>query len=126
MKDPNYHLQVHQDMMNLASKHKSLALGAADYYRAPKEKDAARVEHLYNTTILPILKKHKYPERFSEGMHKVQKEVIDHWHSVKEEAPTNSAGTGSTIAGLDNNPPGLLAADKKKKIKSFKIFAREK
>lgn len=45
----------------------------------------------------------------------------------EEEAPTNSAGTGASVAGLDNNPPGILAADKKKKrVKSFKMFAREK
>lgn len=42
--------------------------------------------------------------------------------TYKEEAPTNSAGTGATVAGLDNNPPGKLAADKKKKVKSFKAF----
>lgn len=40
-------------------------------------------------------------------------------------APTNSAGTGETVAGLDNNPPGKLAAKKKKRM-SFRQFAMEK
>lgn len=44
---------------------------------------------------------------------------------LSEEAPTNIAGDGSAHAGLDNNPPGVIAADKKKrKLKSFKLFAR--
>lgn len=48
-------------------------------------------------------------------------------NDLEEEAPTNNAGTGAAVAGLDNNPPGILAADKKKKkIQSFKMFARGK
>lgn len=44
---------------------------------------------------------------------------------MKEEVPTNSAASGSSVAGLDNNPPGKLAAEKKKRnLETFNQFLR--
>jgi hypothetical protein len=43
--------------------------------------------------------------------------------TFNEDAPTNSAGGGEAVAGLDNNPPGVIAAQKKKR-KTFVQFVR--
>ena len=45
---------------------------------------------------------------------------------VKEDAPTNSVGSGSAVAGLGVGPQGEPGIKKKKKIATFISFMRRK
>ena len=45
---------------------------------------------------------------------------------VKEDAPTNSVGDGTAVAGLGVGPQGEPGIKKKKKIASFISFMRRK
>lgn len=42
-------------------------------------------------------------------------------HLYEDAVPANAAGAGTTIAGLDSNPPV-----KKRKLLTFKMFVRNK
>lgn len=109
--DNNYHLSIHQDLMTLASKNRQFSKGAANYYHITKHSDKSHIERHYNKTVMPILKKHNFTDRFSDDMHNVQKEVLSNWrkedihHLLKEETPTNNVGSGN-IAGIGVGPQG--------------------
>jgi len=45
---------------------------------------------------------------------------------VKEDAPTNSVGDGTAVAGLGVGPQGEPGIKKKKKVASFISFMRRK
>ncbi len=45
---------------------------------------------------------------------------------VKEDAPTNSVGAGTAVAGLGVGPQGEPGIKKKKKVASFISFMRRK
>jgi hypothetical protein len=76
--DPNYHSDIHQDMQHLAGQHRSTNMGAANYHHLSKQGGKV-MDDYYNKTIVPHLHKHGYPNRFTDKMHQVQKDVVSNW-----------------------------------------------
>lgn len=81
----DYHLSVHQDLMHLAGRERQFSLGAANYYHAAKSPDNGEIEKRYNNIVEPILKKHGYPDRFTNKMHDAQKEIVNNWRKELKE-----------------------------------------
>ena len=76
-------MDVHQTLINLAGKERSGSMGAANYHYITRLPDKSRIEKHYSTTVLPVLKKHKFPDTFSDKMHIVQKEILNNWRKEK-------------------------------------------
>ena len=95
--DNGYHLQMHQDMQYLASQNKSTNMGAANYIYLTKEGGEA-MDNYYNKTIVPYLEKYNYPDRFTDKMSQLQKDVVNNWKkepkfdkNIKEEEVGDTA-----------------------------------
>lgn len=128
--DGSYHVSVHQDLMAIAGKERQFSKGASNYYHLAKHPDRKHIEKHYDETVLPILRKHKFPDRFTDNMHNVQKEIVGNWRKeqihplIKEEAPTVAGGNGA-IAGIGIGPDGEPPMTRKKQKKYAQKNAEE-
>jgi len=84
--DPDYHAKVHQDLQWHAGRNRGRSMGAANYHHLMTKDDQSHIEKHYEKTILPILKKHRYPtppegpgDSGNQKYHAAVKEIIKNW-----------------------------------------------
>ena len=130
--DPDYHAKVHQDLQWHAGRNRGRSMGAANYHHLMTKDDQSHIEKHYEKTILPILKKHRYPtppegpgDSGNQKYHAAVKEIIKNWEKEPRinESTSISKGKG-TYHGADKDlreaGPGLWANihAKRKRIKA--------
>ena len=80
---PYDHVEAHQAVQFLASKHRSYSMGAANYRYLTGHSDRSRIEKHYNKTVAPLIKKHGMPSPSDKNWHKVEKDLVNNWKKEK-------------------------------------------
>ena len=103
--DPDYHAKVHQDLQWHAGRNRGRSMGAANYHHLMTKDDQSHIEKHYEKTVLPILKKHRYPtppkgpgDGGNQKYHAAVKEIIKNWE--KEPRINESTSSASFMLNM--------------------------
>jgi len=115
--DSDYHAKVHQDLQWHAGRNRGRSMGAANYHHLMSLDDQSHLEKYYEKTVLPILKKHRYPtppkgpaDGGNQKYHAAVQEIIKNWEN--EPRVDESTKTGNKVNDPKKRLQGTDSLDK--------------
>jgi hypothetical protein len=115
--DSDYHAKVHQDLQWHAGRNRGRSMGAANYHYLMSLDNQSHLENYYEKTVLPILKKHRYPtppkgpaDGGNQKYHAAVQEIIKNWEN--EPRVDESTKTGNKVNDPKKRLQGTDSLDK--------------